>query len=112
MKGRWFVLSISAHISKALDFGVVSRDRPSTLLAERMVLDEMERRRERDFRLSKCLYSTVNLLDKSDTTFGGWAEGERDAYYKELFPWKPAEDRYSVSGNPYLRKLLEGFKST
>ena len=78
---------------------------------EGLILDELERERQIDFKIAKCWYSMVNLLDKSDTVFGGWADGEKDGYYKKLFPWISAEDRYNVSDNPALRRILDQYKN-
>ena len=111
MEERWFALAISAHIKGALDFSKISRYNDKSLMLEGFVLDELQRERKCNFKMAKCLYSITNLVDKSENVFGGWAEGERDDYFKLLFPWQDKEDqRSSMSGNPLLRQILEGYK--
>ena len=110
MERRWFALAISAHVKGAIDFSKITRYDQQSLFLESLVFDELERERQVDFKIAKCWYSMVNLLDKSDTIFGGWAEGERDGYYKQLFPWSAPEERHAESSNPLLRQILDGYK--
>ena len=111
MEKRWFALAISAYVKKALDFSKITRYDSNSLFLEDLVFAELERGRQLDFKIAKCWYSMVNLLEKSDSIFGGWVEGERDSYYKQLFPWADPEECYSTSSNPMLRRILDGFKN-
>ncbi len=109
MEERWYALAISAHVNKSLDFSKITVYDSKSIFREKLVLQELYRERQLDFKRAKCLYSLVNATEEGSTIFGGWSEGEKNGYAKLLFPWDK-EDSFTVGSNSKLRKILEGFK--
>ena len=110
MERRWFALAISAHTKGALDFSKVTKYDTQSLIKEKLVFIDLERERRIDFKIAKCWYSMINLLDKSVNMFGSWADGEKDSYYKQLFPWIVEDSPTNFAGDSKLQQILRGFK--
>lgn len=99
MGGRWFTLAISAHAQRSLDFKYISRDDPKSLVLENIVLNEIERERDLDFKRTSVLYTIANLLDDrhTNTILGSWAGREQSRFYDMLFPWLAGESEKQIN---------------
>jgi hypothetical protein len=92
LEGRWFKLTASALCDNKLDYSKVSRTDPASLLRERWVLEEIERRR---------FTEALNFRTFLTMTRPGLKPEDKEQEANELL------DSFASNSFPWLMKLKE-----
>lgn len=113
MAGRWLRLAVSAHYDKAIDFSQVSRDDPHSLLREKLILDEAERRLSQHY--ITLLASNVSGSGKPAPERCERLDKLEEVFVEKILPWlsekSPTEDTSQAKSlEDYYYSTIETLK--